>query len=103
MFAQPTLPLQTAVHVKSFLSPKGLDCNVPMPEPNLVSHLFAVTWCKTCVENQNFVIDCPGIKQSDHQVTLFGLAIRKETFLYNVVTCSHLTSHVRQHSSARKH
>ena len=73
MFAQPTLTLQTAVHVKSFLSPKGLDCNVPMQEPNLVSQMFAVTWCKTCTKNQDFVIERTGIKQSDHQVALFGL------------------------------
>ena len=73
MLAQPTLALQTAVHVKSCLSPKGLDCYVPMQEPNLVSHMLAVTWCKTCTKNQDFVIECPGIKQSDHQAALFGL------------------------------
>ena len=90
-----------------FLSPKGLDCYAPMHEPNLVSHMFAVTGCKTCTKNQDFVIESPGIKQSDHPVTLFGLGQRwplgKEYSPYHVVTCSYLTtSHVRQHSSARK-
>ena len=77
-------------------------------EANLVSHMFAVTWCNTCAKNQDFVIECPGIKQSDHQVILFGLGqswlLGRRYFPYNLVTCSHLTtSHVRQHSSARKH
>ena len=91
-----------------FFLPKDWIAMYLRKERNVVSHMFAVIWCKTRTKNQNFVIECPGIKQSDHQATLFRLGqswlLGRRYFPYTLGTCSYLpTSHVKQHSSTLKH
>ena len=104
MFVQPTLAWQTAVYVKSFLPPKGLDCMYLCRERNLVSHMFAVQnvhkESRLCDWVSRYQTKWPsGYTIWSGQSWLLG----RGYFPYNLVTCSYLTtSHARQHSSARK-